>query len=61
MYICALHVLQIHYNISAAAMSADGSHLLLVANVQKVFRHSFLADYYVMDVLSGYVASCILL
>ena len=56
---CVLHVLQVQYNISNAAMSADGSLLLLVSNVQKVFRHSFLADYYVMDVLSGYVASYI--
>ena len=43
-------ILQMEYNISSAVLSADGSHLLLVANVQKVFRHSFLADYYVMDV-----------
>ena len=58
-YTCTA-LLQMLYNISDAAMSAGGSHLLLVGNVQKVFRHSFLADYYVMDVLSGYVTSCIL-
>ena len=50
--------LQTAHNISGAALSVDGSHLLLVANVQKVFRHSFLADYYVMDVLLKYVARC---
>lgn len=47
------------YNISSAVLSYDGSHLLLVANVQKVYRHSFLADYYVMDVESRYVLSCV--